>query len=284
LLKLVFYSKLSLTSLYSEPCEWYRNYEQFCYLLHPNILDSTVLSIGSVLAAESTLPNNLATTNSTENCDGSDSSSPLLTTRDNLTVSIQPTTSNGQFPDRCQARVLIPGCGDSLLPFDMIQDGWTGGIVGVDFASNVIHQMQTKVLNSTVVSGLATKCSKKPKDILDFICADVTQPLQGYTSNSFDLILVKGTLDAILCSNASRPAAISFIRNCVRLLSPHHGVLLIITTGNPDNRLEYLEYKNELSYYWRNVSVHPLRNPNHSARNNQPQYVLKTFFICIAWM
>jgi SAM-dependent methyltransferase len=268
----------------STPCEWYRNYVQFCHLLHPNILNTAVLSTGGVTAISSTAPMSTETINNSAVSISSamdvviNFPAPTLPAQANTAVTAQSTSSYGEFPDRSQARVLIAGCGNSLLPFDMIRDGWTGGLVGIDFASNAIHQMQTRLLNSNLVSDVATERSKQPKEILDFICADLTQPLHGYDLGSFDLILVKGTFDAILCSDSSRANAMSFIRNCVQLLSPNHGVLLIITTGNPDNRLEYLEYHNELSFYWRNVSVHPLRNPNHNFDMSQPPYVGNKIF------
>lgn len=161
------------------------------------------------------------------------------------------------FPDRSKARVLIVGCGNSLLPFDMVLDGWTGGVVAVDFSSFVVRQMLDKVSSSTFNS--ATHGNDLSK-LLKFVCADVTKPLPGYAPGSFDLILCKGTLDAILCSQGSHATAKCFIRNCVKLLSPQNGVFVLITTGNPDSRFEYLEYHNILSYHWRRVSVFPLRN------------------------
>jgi SAM-dependent methyltransferase len=167
------------------------------------------------------------------------------------------------FPDRCKARVLIMGCGNSSLPFDMVSDGWTGGVVGVDFSSLVIQQMRDKVSSSTLNSAAHGHDLSK---LLEFVCADVTKPIPGYAAGSFDLILCKGTLDAILCSQGSHAKAKCFISNCVSLLSPQSGVLALITTGNPDSRFEYLEYQNALSYFWRQVSVYPVRS--ESMTNN----------------
>ena len=196
--------------------------------------------------------------------------SSALSSRSVTNVSSLPSPSPyNDFPKRSEARVLIAGCGNSPLPFDMIEAGWTGGIVGIDFSSLVVNQMKNKGLRSKTVLDTAAAESKQPPEILDFHCADVSQSLPEYSDGSFDLILVKGTFDAILCSNGSRANIMKFIQNCVRLLSSNHGVLFIITTGNPDNRLEYLEFQNELTHYWRNVSVHPLRNST-TVGNSQP--------------
>jgi hypothetical protein len=46
---------------------------------------------------------------------------------------------------RAQARVLVLGCGNSRLSEDMLRDGWTGGIVNVDFSEVVIDQLKAKV-------------------------------------------------------------------------------------------------------------------------------------------
>lgn len=155
-----------------------------------------------------------------------------------------------KFPDRDQARVLILGCGNSSFGADMLRDGWTGPIVNVDFSSTVIEQMERKYGNH-FYQHLGTKVAAK----MEFLCADITQPLE-FDDGSFDLIVCKGALDAVLCSDGSRGHALRTVEECHRLLAPGHGILFLVTNGNPDNRLEYLERENSLSHYWRGVSVH----------------------------
>lgn len=194
-----------------------------------------------------------------------DNFSSLPSSRSIIAMSAAPSPlPYDDFPTRSEARVLIAGCGNSVLPFDMMRAGWTGGILGIDFSSTVINQMKNKALQSKIVLETATAVKKHPEEILDYYCADMTQPLPEFSDGSFDLILVKGTFDAILCSNGGRANIVKLVQNFVRLLSSNHGVLFVITTGNPDNRLEYLEHQNELTHYWRNVSVHPLRSLNHT--------------------
>ena len=91
---------------------------------------------------------------------------------------------------------------------------------------------------------------------LEFQCADITKPLD-IADGSFDLVVCKGAMDAVLC--AGRASALSMVKECARLLAPGHGIFFLVTNGNPDNRLEYLERENVLtgdSAYWRGVSVH----------------------------
>lgn len=96
--------------------------------------------------------------------------------------------------------------------------------------------------------------------VLDFQCADITKTLD-YPMGSFDLIVCKGTIDAVLCGG--RAGALSMIKECARLLAPGHGIFFVVTNGNPDNRLEYLEHNNTLTgeeAYWRGVSVHTVEH------------------------
>ena len=216
------------------------------------------------------------TTNQEKSIDSKNDAISLLPSRSFTSTSSPPRLPNDDFPNRDATRVMIAGCGNSLLPFDMIQAGWTGGIVGIDFSSIVISQMKIKALQSQTIIETAAAKSKQPEDILKFSCADLTQPLPEYADESFDLIIVKGSFDAILCSNGSRASTLKLVQNCVRLLSSDHGVLFLVTTGNPDNRLEYLEHQNDLTHYWRNVSVHPLRNA--TASSCQPSYVMYSYF------
>jgi SAM-dependent methyltransferase len=235
------------------------------------MLGATVLhpsTVSAALTATSTI--DVTTPEDSIDSKNHSISSPLSSRSDTALSSLPTPSLYNDFPERSEARVLIAGCGNSILPFDMIEAGWIGGIVGIDFSCHVINQMKSKAFKSKTVLETAAAESKQPEEILDYNCTDVTQSLPEYSDGSFDLILVKGTFDAILCSNGSRSNIVKMIKNFVRLLSSGHGVLFIVTTGNPDNRLEYLEYQNELTHYWRNVSVHPLRNSAQVVGASQP--------------
>ncbi|KAI3650544.1 hypothetical protein MP228_004025 [Amoeboaphelidium protococcarum] len=97
--------------------------------------------------------------------------------------------SLGEFIKDKESRIIILGCGNSTLGYDMIEDGYTH-IVNVDYAANVIDQMQQKY-NKLVQD-------KHPDAICSFEQADVTQ-MKCYDDATFDVAIDKGTLDAMLC-------------------------------------------------------------------------------------
>lgn len=170
---------------------------------------------------------------------------------------IHPTTgqpSKGPwFPSYDVCRVLILGCGNSTMGEEMLGDGWRGEIVNVDFSSVVIEQMKNKY-DDHFYSQFGGHCPNR----MTFLCADVTDPLP-FPDQSFDLIICKGTLDAILCSSGSVAKAKNTIRECVRLLAYGHGALFLVSYGNPDSRVLYLEGPDhDLSFYWQEVSTHVL--------------------------
>ena len=68
----------------------------------------------------------------------------------------------------------------------------------------------------------------------------------AFPSSSFECVLDKGTLDAILCGSDSSKHAQSMLAECQRVLRPG-GCLLVITYGQPSSRLTYLEQR---SYEW----------------------------------
>lgn len=223
------------------PCEWYRSYAEVRHLLNP--------------AAFSAADHGKAKAPPPPGGGGEALPSPAA----------QPSPPP-RFPERDQCRVLIFGCGNSTFGADMLRDGWTGGIVNVDFSPAVVAQMQ--------------HAHAEMAGRLDYVCADLTQlPLDIFpAAASFDLIVCKGTLDALLCSAGGRGHALAAVREAHRLLAATgHGVFFVVTAGNPDSRLEYFEHRGELSHYWRGVSVHPLKDDDdddNEGRLRRKQYVI----------
>lgn len=85
-------------------------------------------------------------------------------------------------------------------------------------------------------------------DCILVCCSVVVMDVRSltYPSSSFDCVIDKGTLDAILCGENSSKHANSMLAECQRVLRPG-GCLLVITYGQPSSRLTYLEQK---SYQW----------------------------------
>ena len=155
-------------------------------------------------------------------------------------------TISNEFPSRDNCRVLILGCGNSAFGDDMKEDGWTGDIVNVDLSSVVINQMIRKQENKYGAEDAHSR--------MEFVCADITHGLP-FADSSFDLIICKGTFDAILCSNGSVSSIKRLVAECDRVLAPAHGCLFVVTHGTPDNRVVFFEHANDPTYYWEGICI-----------------------------
>lgn len=189
-----------------------------------------------------------------------------------------PTNSPVNFPPREACRVLIVGCGNSRCGEDMRKgkgksgelksrnevvrlinhthivlcvDGWTGPMVNLDFSDVVIEQMKERYNTASNMISPDT----------DFICHDVTTGLP-FPDEAFDLIICKGSFDAVLCSAGSVSNIRKLVQESVRCLVPGHGVFFVVSNGNPDNRLVYLEHENDINFYWDGVSCHNVDRPS----------------------
>ena len=175
------------------------------------------------------------------------------------------------FPDRNKSRVLILGCGNSRLGEDMIRDGWTGGVTCVDWSDVVIQQMQAKYANSAVQRLLPSTRGRKIKPgmksshrLLEFVCADFLQGLH-FQAGSFDLIVCKGMFDALVSGAGAASNARQMNDECHRLLNSNHGALVVITHGNPENRIVHFE--NPGKEWWTGVGIHNIPKPHTQRRH-----------------
>jgi ubiquinone/menaquinone biosynthesis C-methylase UbiE len=117
-------------------------------------------------------------------------------------------------------------------------EGWLGPMMNVDFSQVVVDQMKERY-----------------QEQMDFLCHDMTTGLP-FEDESFDLIICKGSFDALLCSAGSVANIRRLVQESVRCLMCGHGVFFVVTHGNPDSRLEALEHENDIAYHWDGVSVH----------------------------
>lgn len=133
------------------------------------------------------------------------------------------------IPDR-QARILMLGCGNSTLSKEMYDDGYQQ-IVNVDYSQVLIDHMR----------------QRHPE--MQWLQMDVRQ-MDAFPSQSFDVLLDKGTMDALLCERHADPWAPSpEVRESVqremdeaqRLLRPNGGRFIYITFGQPHFRRPLLE-------------------------------------------
>lgn len=119
---------------------------------------------------------------------------------------------------------LIVGCGNSELSYHMYQAGFTN-IRSTDYSEVVIKQM--KKIYSAI-----------PSFAESFELQDARK--MSFPSDYFELIIDKGTLDAILCGMDSSKNALLTLDECHRVLKPG-GLFFLITYGQPSARLPFLE-------------------------------------------
>eukprot|EP01103_Thecamoeba_quadrilineata_P015572 TRINITY_DN4964_c0_g1_i2.p1 TRINITY_DN4964_c0_g1~~TRINITY_DN4964_c0_g1_i2.p1 ORF type:complete len:184 (+),score=18.34 TRINITY_DN4964_c0_g1_i2:174-725(+) len=117
------------------------------------------------------------------------------------------------------SRILMVGCGNSGLSFDMIKDGYSE-VVNIDISAIVIEEMRKRHPN--MIFEVQNVCNLP------------------YEDKSFDAAIDKGTLDALLCGNNSVKNAEMMLANISRTLKPG-GTFIMITYGKPDTRKRYLD-------------------------------------------
>ena len=123
---------------------------------------------------------------------------------------------------RSDVRVLMLGCGNSEMSRAMSADGFTA-LTAIDYSTVVIQQMKT---------------AHQDAPNIKFMVMDARA--MTFSAESFDVVIDKGTLDAVLCGADSSRNAELMLRECERVLA-HNGTLIIITYGTPATRLPYLE-------------------------------------------
>lgn len=123
---------------------------------------------------------------------------------------------------RYQLKTLVVGCGNSDLSEQMHNDGFID-MVSIDYSEVVVERMRSKL-------------SEKK---LKFEVADV-RDMSQFATGTFDVIVDKGTLDAILCGEDSTKNGNQMIAECRRVLKPG-GHMFVITYGQPNSRLNYLD-------------------------------------------
>ncbi len=210
----------------SEPFEWYLGYGSIRHFLTATYLMSSVV------------------------VDASDNSQ-----------SITNKEIKGPFHSTKDCRVLIAGCGNSQVGESMLCDGF-GKITNVDFSSIAIEKMKEKYSDEWYDEEYTRLCRERKLGIgvkpyvqspnmkgeiptmekMQFECMDLAKKM-NFKDASFDLIFCKGTLDAVLCSTNAAERVQCMMNECHRILDNKHGVMIIISYGEPENRLNLFDSK-----------------------------------------
>jgi len=140
------------------------------------------------------------------------------------------------------ANILMAGCGNSRLSEDMLDDGYTT-IANVDISRVVIDAMAQKYADKQALTWQQMN-----------VCA------LDFGDESFDAVIAKGLMDAILCGEGSTANVAKMCMEVSRVLKPS-GVFVIVSYGVPENRMQYLEIDD---YAW-SVTSHTVPKPTVSA-------------------
>lgn len=133
---------------------------------------------------------------------------------------------------------LVIGAGNSRLSEEMYEEGF---------------RKQTNVdISSVVVKAMAEKYADK--EGMSYVCMDLKQMELG--DAAFNAVIDKGTLDSLLCGEASTLNVQKALSEIARVLDTT-GVFISISHGQPSYRLTYLQ---RLEFGW-DVSVHTVAKP-----------------------
>eukprot|EP00164_Ancoracysta_twista_P003768 GFYU01005051.1.p1 GENE.GFYU01005051.1~~GFYU01005051.1.p1 ORF type:complete len:210 (+),score=37.99 GFYU01005051.1:48-677(+) len=147
-------------------------------------------------------------------------------------------------------KVLNVGCGNSRLSEDMYADGFKN-IDNIDISSVVINAMEQKYRQEPVC------CPEMTWKVMDVRSLE-------YPSEYFDVVLDKGTMDAMLCGEGSTQNADKMLSEIHRVLKAG-GVFVSISYGSKEHRFTYLE-KDHLSW---TIEMTHIQKPSIGATMSQ---------------
>ena len=246
----------------TEPFEWYNNYVGIRHFLSPKYLCRPAIADTKPVAETNADVDSPCVDVDATKPPGDISKSPFHSTQD--------------------CRVLILGCGNSQVGEQMLSDGFrAGAITQVDFSSIVVDQMKKKYTSDwydklylrlrrerkIADDGASTmKSPSRPKppsnrtihkqkgrrqpplEKMIFECQDLTKKVK-LPDDSFDLIICKGTLDAVLCNANTTEKVNCMLNECHRVLDSR-GVMMIVSYGEPETRLQMFDNNRwEIKHY-----------------------------------
>ncbi|RVE60186.1 hypothetical protein OJAV_G00178390 [Oryzias javanicus] len=146
---------------------------------------------------------------------------------------IMPLLQSSARPDS-PVRVLDMGCGTSALgPSIYRSSPFSVHVTCADISAVAVRLMQEK-------TALKAVQPNNPSSLLRFEELDCTQLDRRYGPNSLDVIVDKGTTDALLRSREGRGKASLMLQQCLKALHSS-GSLLQFSDEDPDARLLWLE-------------------------------------------
>ncbi|KAL0714916.1 hypothetical protein Bca4012_021895 [Brassica carinata] len=156
------------------------------------------------------------------------------------------------------SRVLMVGCGNSLMSEDMVKDGYED-IMNVDISSVAIEMMRTKHASVPQL-----KCTNAFTSLVSvtYMQMDV-RDMSYFEDESFGTVIDKGTLDSLMCGNDAPLSASRMLGEVSRLIKPG-GTYFLITYGDPKVRMPHLTPS---AYNWK-ISLYILPRPGFKKPGN----------------
>lgn len=131
-------------------------------------------------------------------------------------------------------QVLDMGCGTSALgPCIYRHSPRPVRVTCADISPVAVRQMQEHICSKAIQP-------HNLSSLLEFVELDCTQLHKHYSSSSVDLIVDKGTTDALLRSKDGKGKAGQVLKQCLKVLRSS-GSLLQFSDEDPDARLPWLE-------------------------------------------
>uniref|UniRef100_A0A3B4ADH0 Citrate synthase-lysine N-methyltransferase CSKMT, mitochondrial n=2 Tax=Periophthalmus magnuspinnatus TaxID=409849 RepID=A0A3B4ADH0_9GOBI len=131
-------------------------------------------------------------------------------------------------------QILDIGCGTSALGPCIYKHSTTPvQITCADISPIAVKLMQENIRSKPIQANNVSS-------LLRFVEMDCTQVLSHYSPNSIDLIVDKGTTDALLRSKEGKGKARLMLNQCMKVLR-NSGTLLQFSDEDPDARLLWLE-------------------------------------------
>ncbi|XP_077598102.1 citrate synthase-lysine N-methyltransferase CSKMT, mitochondrial [Stigmatopora nigra] len=131
-------------------------------------------------------------------------------------------------------QVLDIGCGTSALGPSVYKNC----LVPVQVICGDISPVAVQIMKQQFVSGSVTPGDRSSR--LEFVELDCTQLDKHFCPKSVDLIVDKGTTDALVRSKCGKKNAGVVLKQCLKVLR-HSGSLLQFSDEDPDARLLWLE-------------------------------------------
>jgi ubiquinone/menaquinone biosynthesis C-methylase UbiE len=135
-------------------------------------------------------------------------------------------------------RALVLGCGNSPMSQEMLESGFPT-VVSIDISPSVIAQLQEKHQNQPRLEWYMMDCTK-----------------MSFPDASFDLVVDKGTIDALMCGDNSDEKIASTMKEIFRLLT-NRGHFIVATFGSPSQRFPAMRRDRQKWYVYPPIIVPP---------------------------